>query len=144
MGFNKGYKMKLLIAWTVAIFLALGVSIAGAQTPLVPVTLDGGKTDDPDLGDVITYEWYDYERVHDFENEDPLAIGKNPTINFAKGKYKLTLRACDRRVGDPRILCTTSDVTIRVNLPNLPRGGNRPPVANAGPDQSVHSISKAP
>ncbi len=122
--------MKTLIAWTVAIFLALGVSIAGAQT-MKPVPLDGSKTFDPDVDDVITYEWYVYQLVHDFENEDPIATGVTPTLDLAVGIHRFTLRACDRPKGHPDITCDTDDVTHRVTEVN------RAPVANAGPDQVV-------
>ena len=113
--------MKRLIAWTAAVFLALGVSIAGAQT-LVPITLDGSKSFDPD-GDTITYEWSEDGQV--------LATGVKPEINFAPGMHIITLEVCD-----PAGLCDTDNVMINVNEPN------RAPVANAGPDQVAQIIQR--
>ena len=127
--------MKLLIAWTVAIFLALGVSIAGAQT-MKPVTLDGSKTRDIDVDDVITYEWYVWQEVHDFENETPITTGEKSTLDLVVGIHRFTLRACDRPKGDLDRLCSTDDVTHRVTEVN------RAPVANAGPDQVVQILRR--
>ena len=134
--------MKHLIAWTVAICLALGVSIASAQT-MKPVTLDGSKTRDMDtvggIPDVITYEWYVWQEVHDFENETPivaLTTEAKSTLFLPVGIHRFTLRACDRPKGDPDILCHTDDVTHRVTEVN------RAPVANAGPDQVVQILRR--
>ena len=126
--------MKPLIAWVVAIFLVLGVSVAGAQT-LVPVTLDGTKSFDPN-DDPLTYEWYVYAQPIDFGSEDPIATGVTPTLSLAPGIHRFILLVCDRPAGDPDILCDVDDVTIRVNEPNLA------PTADAGPDQVVQILRR--
>ena len=113
-----------------------GVSIAGAQT-MKPVTLDGSKTSDIDVDDVITYEWYVWQEVHDFENETPITTGEKSTLDLAVGIHRFTLRACDRPKGHPDIICDTDDVTHRVTEVN------RAPVANAGPDQVVQILQRS-
>ncbi len=134
--------MKHLIAWMVAILLVFSVSIAGAQT-MKSVTLDGSKTTDEDtvggIPDVITYEWYVWQEVHDFENETPvvsLTTEAKSTIIRPPGIYRFTLLACDKPKGHPDIICDTDDVTHRYTEVNWA------PVADAGPVQVVQILRR--
>jgi hypothetical protein len=83
------------------------------------VTLDGSGSTDPD-GDInqATFEW--------FEGTTLIATGKTPTVHFPAGVHTITLT-----VTDSQGLTSTDTVIITVNT------AARPPVANAGPDQTV-------
>lgn len=79
--------------------------------------LDGNGSYDPD-GDQLTYEWSDANGVI---SNDPW-VGQTRTV----GTYEFTLK-----VTDPDGLSDSDTVTITVQFEN------RPPIANAGPDQTV-------
>ena len=59
-----------------------------------------------------------------------------PTFTAPAGPATLTfdLTVCDRPAADPDQLCDTDSVTVTV-LPEV--AGNDPPVADAGPDQTI-------
>lgn len=98
------------------------------------VTLDGSGSIDPDgaLGGIIRYDWMDALGNH-------LATGANPTVNLADGVHILTLVVTDNS-GDSATDTASDTVQITVEAP-LP---DRPPVANAGPDQSVPDTDALP
>ena len=84
------------------------------------VTLDGSGSSDPD-GTVDSYQWS--------EAGSPIATGVNPTISLAVGNHTLTLT-----VTDDTLMTDSDDVVITIIDPLA----NTDPVADAGPDQSVH------
>ena len=80
------------------------------------VTLNGSNSSDPD-GSIVTYEWR--------EGSTFVASGATPSVSLSVGVHTLTLQVTDDRGA------TASDtvaITVRAN---------QPPVANAGPDQTV-------
>jgi lysophospholipase L1-like esterase len=79
------------------------------------VTLDGTGSTSPD-GDVISYSWS--------EGGTHLATGATPTIVLPVGSHTITLT-----VNDWKGATATDAVAVKVN---------RPPTANAGPDQTVY------
>jgi hypothetical protein len=81
------------------------------------VTLDGSVSTDPD-GTIVSFVW----------NEDGLQIatGVNPTVVLSTGKHSITLTVTDNEG-----LTDTDTVTIIVSP------FNQPPIADAGPDQTI-------
>lgn len=85
------------------------------QGPVI-VTLDGSGSSDPD-GDALTYSW-SLDGVE-------IATGPQPNVGpFAEGSYVFTLT-----VTDPAGAASSDSVTLTVL--------NAPPVADAGPDQTI-------
>jgi len=92
------------------------VATAG-NNPSAGVTLIGSASFDPD-GNITSYVWR--------EGTTQLATGSTPTVTLAVGTHTINLTVTDNSGA------THSDeVVVTVNL------GNPPPVANAGPDQTV-------
>ncbi|MBL8146525.1 MAG: tandem-95 repeat protein [Anaerolineae bacterium] len=85
------------------------------------VTLDGSLSGDSD-GTIISYSWS--------ENGTEFATGVSPIVNLAVGVHNITLTVTDNRGG-----IATDTVTVTVVLPP-----NVPPIADAGPDQTVIDI----
>lgn len=83
------------------------------------ITLDGSASIDVN-NDIVGYEW--------FEGTQSLGTGVNLNVNLAVGSHTLTLVVTDR-VGNT----SNDEVIINVNA----YASNNPPVASAGPDQSV-------
>jgi len=82
------------------------------------VTLDGSGSSDPD-GSIVSFVWR--------EGAAQIATGTKPTVTLSTGTHLITLT-----VTDNGSLTATDTVTITVSSP-----ANQPPLANAGPDQSV-------
>jgi hypothetical protein len=81
------------------------------------VTLDGSGSSDPD-GDDLKYQW---------TWTGGSATGKQPTITLPLGSHDITLTVND---GSQVNASATDKVVVNVL-------SNRPPIANAGPDQTV-------
>jgi len=84
---------------------------SGSET----VMLDGSASGDPD-GTIVSYEWT--------EDSTVLGTGAIITLNFGVGAHTVTLT-----VTDDDGAADSDDVVVTVNP-------NKPPVANAGPDQT--------
>jgi len=82
------------------------------------VTLDGSGSSDPD-GNIVSFVWT--------EGATQIATGVNPKVTLSVGTHNITLTVTDNGG-----LTDTDTVTITVSSP-----ANQPPVANAGPDQTV-------
>jgi len=82
------------------------------------VTLDGSGSSDPD-GSIVSFVWR--------EGAAQIATGVNPTVTLSVGTHNITLTVTDNGG-----LTDTDTVTIIVSSP-----ANQPPLANAGPDQTV-------
>lgn len=78
------------------------------------VTLDGSGSYDPD-GGPLTYQW--------FEGNTLIAAGVNPTVILGLGPHNIRLEVTD---DESDTATDTVDITV-----------NQPPVADAGPDQTV-------
>ncbi len=83
------------------------------------VTLDGSGSTDAN-NDIVSYEW--------FESQQSLGTGVTLGVNLTVGTYALVLVVTDQ-MGNT----SNDEVIINVNAPV----SNNPPVASAGPDQSV-------
>jgi len=81
-----------------------------------PVSLNGAASSDPD-GTISSYSWS--------EGASTIATGPTPTVTFAVGTHTVTLTVTDNGGAT-----STDQVVITV-------AANQPPVANAGPDQTV-------
>jgi len=83
------------------------------------VTLNGSGSADPD-GTIQSYVWT--------EGGTQIATGVNPTVTLSVGQHTITLTVTDNGG-----LTDTDTIVITVNK----SGTNQPPIANAGPDQTV-------
>ena len=90
----------------------------------VSVQLDGSKSSDPD-GDKLTYAWTD-------QNGNPVGSVAVVQLTLLPGNYTFTLT-----VTDPGKLNSSATTHVTVNPPP-----NHPPVANAGPDQTVQATGQ--
>ncbi len=88
------------------------------------VQLDGSKSSDPD-GDTLTYAWTD-------QNGNPVGSTAVVQLTLLPGSYTFTLT-----VTDPGKLSSQATTHVIVNAPI-----NHPPVANAGPDQTVQATGQ--
>jgi hypothetical protein len=84
------------------------------------VTLNGSASSDPD-GTIVNWVWS--------ESGSQIGTGASPTLTFAVGTHNVTLT-----VTDDGSSADTDVVAITVLAAG---GGNQPPVADAGPDQTV-------
>jgi PKD domain len=92
------------------------------------VTLDGRSSADPD-GDPLSYSWVITVRPPTSAAILSSATSATPTfVPDAQGDYTISLIVTDSRLATS---AAASNVVVRVT------GGNLPPAANAGPDQSV-------
>jgi hypothetical protein len=96
-------------------------------------TLDGTGSNDPDGNYPLTYAWQMLSKPEDSQAalSDPTSV--NPSVTVDKvGDYKVQLVVTDSLglASQPAVVVVTA-----VNPPN------QAPVANAGPDQSVHAGS---
>jgi len=89
-----------------------------------PVTLDGGASSDPD-GSIVSWVWT--------EDGEEIATGASPTVALAVGTHAITLTVTDNDGAS-----ATDEVQITVIPP-----AQQPPVANAGPDQSVTDVDES-
>lgn len=83
------------------------------------VTLDGTASSDPD-GAIMTFSWT--------ENASEIATGATPTVSLAVGTHAISLTVTDEDGATD-----TDQVAVTV----LGQGGNQPPTADAGLDQTV-------
>ena len=83
------------------------------------VTLNGAGSSDPD-GTIVSYVWRNAAGAQ-------IATGANPQVRLPDGDNTITLTVTDNSE-----LSASDTVVITVNRPT-----NRPPVANAGPNQTV-------
>lgn len=81
------------------------------------VSLDGSASSDAD-GTIVSYEWREGSAV--------LGVTASTSVFLSVGQHTLTLH-----VTDDHGAVATDDVIVTVNA------ANRPPVANAGPDQTL-------
>jgi len=95
-------------------------NVTASAGGLTNVRLDGSGSYDPD-GDTLTYLWN-----WTVGNQARQASGVNPLIQLPVGQHVISLV-----VHDGQVYSTVDRVTITVSQ------GNRAPVANAGPDQTV-------
>lgn len=89
-----------------------------------PVTLDGSNSTDPGAGDTLTYEWdFNYNGVTFNVN----AAGRSVAATYPDGPaaYTVALRVSD----DDGAVSPVNTLALTIS--------NAPPIANAGPDQSV-------
>jgi uncharacterized protein YhjY with autotransporter beta-barrel domain len=95
------------------------------------VTLSGAGSSDPDVGTVLTYQWF----VGESSLGNP---STNPTLTtrLPDGVHEVALIVTDDS-GDPQTAVSTDLVQIIVNALSLP-------TANAGPDQVVADTDRAP
>ncbi|MFQ5605522.1 MAG: DNRLRE domain-containing protein, partial [bacterium] len=84
------------------------------------VTLDGSGSYDSD-GTIMSYDWS--------ESGSTIATGSVPTVNLAVGVHTIVLT-----VSDDHGATAADQVVVTVNAGG---GANTPPVADAGPDQTV-------
>jgi len=89
------------------------------------VTLDGSASTD-DSG-IVSYDWS--------EGGSTIATGQTAMVNFAVGTHTITLT-----VTDGAGLTDTDTVVVVVQAPAQQ---NQPPVANAGPDQTVVDLDNS-
>lgn len=87
------------------------------------VTLDGSASSDAD-GTIASYTWRESGAV--------LATGASPAIDLAVGVHTLELTVVDDDAAS-----ATDQVQVTVEAAAPPPPVNQPPVANAGPNQSV-------
>ena len=92
------------------------------------VTLDGTGSTDPE-GETLTFDWTAPAGI---TLSDPTAASPTFTAPAGPATLTFTLEVCDE--ADPTSLCDTDTVVITVN-PVTPV--DDPPVADAGPDQTV-------
>jgi len=134
-GFNEAGQLAIAIEFTdgtAGIFLASPVSIATNQSPVADagpdrtvienktITIDGGASFDPE-NTVLTFVW----------SLDGVEVATGPQYTagpFGVGTHTVTLTVTDREGA------SASDDMILTVDPNLP------PVANAGPDQTVNFV----
>ena len=86
------------------------------------VTLNGSASTDD--GSIASYAWR--------EGTTALATGATPAVTLAVGTHTITLTVTDN--GNPAL--TATDVVVITVTPQVTT--NQPPVANAGPDQTVN------
>jgi serine protease AprX len=91
------------------------------------VTLDGSGSSDPD-GTIVSYSWV--------SGGTQIATGVNPTVVLGDGTQTVTLT-----VTDDGGASAADDVVITVGAP---AAANQPPVADAGPDQTVPDTDGLP
>ncbi|HVV05734.1 MAG TPA: PKD domain-containing protein, partial [Puia sp.] len=105
------------------------VAMAGNDTiltlPANSVRLDGSASGDPD-GSIASYRWSEVSGPTTFSINDSSAV--KPTIShLSKGIYTVALTVTDN-------LGSTAGDTLVITVLPAP---NTPPVANAGPDQTI-------
>ncbi|WP_372947624.1 PKD domain-containing protein [Mariniphaga sp.] len=121
---------KDTVVVTIKDFNRKPVAVAGDDQQVdegVTVTLDGSTSSDPDAGDIITFLWIAPDGItFDGDNTNPAVTFTSPVIieDFKDYEFKLV-------VNDGKLDSDTAFVTVRVIHENIP------PVADAGPDQTV-------
>jgi chitodextrinase len=86
------------------------------------VTLDGSASTDD--GSILAWTWK--------EGGQTIASGQKPTFNLAVGQHTISLTVADN--GSPALTATDNVVVTVTPMAVV----NQPPVANAGPDQTVN------
>jgi uncharacterized protein YhjY with autotransporter beta-barrel domain len=95
------------------------------------VTLSGAGSSDPDIGTVLTYQWFVGE-----SSLGPPSTNPTLTTRLPDGVHEVALIVTDDS-GDPQTAINTDLVQIIVNALSLP-------TANAGPDQLVADTDRSP
>ena len=85
------------------------------------INLNGGGSSDPD-GNIVSFQW--------FENGIQVAAGPTPTVVRPIGEHTFTLTVTDDQGA------TASDIVV-ITVQDAPPPPNDPPIADAGPDQTI-------
>jgi len=112
------------------------IANAGSYQPvdtLSLVTLDGSASSDED-GDALNYSWSMTTPINSIAELDNKTSEKPSFTPDIDGEYQISLSVSDGKDNS----ALTDTVTITASTPKEP---NLPPVANAGPDQSVDTLS---
>lgn len=94
--------------------------------PGEPITLDGSATTDADVGNVLTYQWFD------LSTDSTLGqASTSPVLNvtLAQGVHNIQLSVTDDS-SDLGTSFNSDDIVVTVNAP-------AGPTANAGPDRNI-------
>ena len=105
------------------------ITVDDGGNATVDVTLDGSLSSDPD-GSISSYEWFE------LTNAGPILLGNSavlPDTSFSHGTHTVQLLVTDNQGGSAS---DTVNITVNQTFPN-----NQPPIANAGPDQTIEDIN---
>lgn len=90
------------------------------------ITLDGSATTDVDVGNVLTYQWFDLSTDSIL---GPASTSPTLTVTLAPGPHDIQLSVNDDS-GDGQTNFGSDQVLVTINAPAIP-------IANAGPDRNV-------